>query len=236
MSNSSYEKKKLVLITGGSGGIGASISKYLCEEGFTPLVCYSSNKDSAHEIASRYNGVAIKLDLLNKDDIKNVIDYLNTVNDKLYGVILASSPLIKLQSFGSTEYEEIDKHYRVSVIGHHLLMSGLVRKVLKKNRTGFVVGVLSDAMGTADKAKMASASGYIIAKYGLLGLLSVLKRECSWLEVFSVSPGFTDTNMLQNSFDNRLIESLKEQGLVQSADVIAKEIVKKILSKQSDLI
>jgi 3-oxoacyl-[acyl-carrier protein] reductase len=221
-------KKKTFLITGGSGGIGSLLAKYLYDSGYIPLVCYSQNKAKAKQIAQKYNGEAIQLDLTSQKDINETIDYLSSSEDTLSGVVLNASPPLNIISFGQTSLNDMTLQWQVNVLGHFLLLAGLVRKVFRKSNSGVVVGILSEAMGKEEEAGMSSAASYIIAKYGLKGLLSVLKKEYSWLDIISMSPGFVDTKMLYDSFDERFIDSLKKAREVKPADEIARAIVKKI--------
>ena len=60
-------------------------------------------------------------------------------------------------------------------------------------------------MGKPLNASIKNMTPYIVSKYGLLGLLSSLKKEYEWLSVDTISPSFTRSNMLK-SFDERFLK------------------------------
>lgn len=155
------------------------------------------------------------------------MDNLASSHAVLAGVVLGASAPLKITSFGHISEQDMENQWRVNVLGHQRLLAGLVRKVFSKRKQGIVVGILSDAMGTTEKANSTSLGAYITAKYGLQGLLAVLKAEHRWLDVITVSPNFTETGMLE-AFDERFLESLRSSGQISSPDVVGQEIVDRI--------
>jgi len=126
--------------------------------------------------------------------------------------------------------EDMQTQLSVNVIGVQILLAGLV-KIFKKNKSGAVVGVLTDAMGDSQSPAMSQMGAYVIAKYGLLGVLKLLEADYKWLSVDTVSPGFVETKML-DSFDVRFLDMMRAQKPFQTADQIADDIVEKALNKK----
>jgi NAD(P)-dependent dehydrogenase (short-subunit alcohol dehydrogenase family) len=92
--------------------------------------------------------------------------------------------------------------------------------------------VLTEAMGV-DGVAAKSMGGYIIAKYGLLGLMKVLDAEYSWLAVHTTSPGYTETPML-DAFDPRFLDQMRAThpaGKFSSPDAVAAEILATIQNR-----
>jgi 3-oxoacyl-[acyl-carrier protein] reductase len=219
---------KYILITGGSGGIGSSLARQLSDINLFPLITYKSNQQHAKKIAYETEGDAIYLDLSDEQSISKIINYIHINNIDIEGVVLAASYPLTIKPFKEVKKETLIKHFEIAVVGHHLLLSGLVSNFFKKNRKGKIIGVLSEAMGSYDKANMSSMSDYIISKYALQGLLSALKKENDWLEIDSISPSFTDTDMLKNAFDERFLSILRNQNQIITPDQVAKQIIKKL--------
>ena len=219
--------KKTFLITGGSGGIGAALAHKLVKASYTPLIVYKSNREKAEDLARAVDGEAIELNLIDLDAVDRVVTNLAANDAVLAGVVLGASAALKLTSFGHISEQDMENQWRVNVLGHQRLLAGLVRKVFSKRKQGIVVGILSDAMGTTEKANLTSLGAYITAKYGLQGLLAVLKAEQCWLDVITVSPNFTETGMLE-AFDERFLEPLRSSGQISSPEVVGQEIVDRI--------
>ena len=220
-------QKKTFLITGGSGGIGTALAHKLAKTPYTPLIAYKSNRAKAEAIARAVDGEAVALNLIDLDAVDQVVANLAVSDAVLAGVVLGASAALNITSFGHISEHDMENQWRVNVLGHQRLLAGLVRKVFRKRKQGIVVGVLSDAMGTSEKANLTSMGAYITAKYGLQGLLAVLKAEYRWLDIITVSPNFTETRMLE-AFDERFLESLRSSGQIKSPEVIGQEIADRI--------
>jgi NAD(P)-dependent dehydrogenase (short-subunit alcohol dehydrogenase family) len=79
-------------------------------------------------------------------------------------------------------------------------------------------------MGADGRPATANMGGYLIAKFGLAGLLAVVAGEYPWLRVGSVAPGFTETAMLE-AFDPRFLELLRTRRRFHTPDEIAGQIL-----------
>ena|GEM_PF-659940 len=231
--------RKLFLVSGGTGGIGAAVCHQLADRGFRPVVAYNSNQFAAHDIAERCEGIAQHLDLTSESSIIDAVDHIEALltseSETLAGVILCGSPPLALAPFGKITTEELQLQLQVNVIGPQRLLAELVRRCFRKNKEGTVVGVLSQAMGQAKDAThhghgVASGMGaYIIAKYGMAGLLELLAADYPWLRVRSVKPGYTETPMLQ-AFDERFLALQREKQEFLSPQHVASLIVEEALA------
>ena len=67
---------KVVLVTGGAGGIGSVISKSFAEQGAKVIVHYNSSKDNAEKIAKEIGGVSMNADLTDSAQSKELFNYL----------------------------------------------------------------------------------------------------------------------------------------------------------------
>jgi NAD(P)-dependent dehydrogenase (short-subunit alcohol dehydrogenase family) len=234
---------KRFLVSGGSGGIGAAVCHELAAHGFRPIVGYHRNKLAAHEVAARCEGHAVHLDLSSGTSIHEAVEQIQallaTDDVPLAGVILCGSPPLALAPFGKITSEEMMLQLQVNVIGPQHLLAELVRRCFRKNKDGVVVGVLSQAMGAGahnrDDATryghgVASGMGaYVIAKYGMAGLLELLAADYPWLRVRSVKPGYTETRMLQ-VFDERFLALQRERQEFTTPQHVASLIVEEALA------
>ncbi len=220
---------KMFLVTGGSGGIGEELAYSLSEAGYTPIIIYNKNYKNAIRISDRVNAKVVQLNLLDLKAIDRFVDSLVLDKIILEGVILGASAPLHLSSFGHITESDMEEQWRINVLGHQRLLAGLARKVFRIRKKGIIIGILSEAMGIDGKAGLKSMGSYIIAKYGLQGVLSVIKAEYSWMDVSYVMPGYTDTKML-NAFDERFLELLKESGSVSHPKTVAKSVIDQILS------
>ncbi len=219
---------ELFLVSGGSGGIGAAVCDQLAMRGLIPVVGYCRNHETALAIAQRTNGISLELDMTSSASIEAAYTLLAESSSSLAGVILAGSPPPLLVPFGKTTIEEMTLQWQVNVAGPQLLLAGLVRNCFRKLKKGSVVGVLTSAMGTGLGSAAPNMAAYLIAKYGMAGMLAAAAADYPWLKVRSVSPGFTETPMLK-AFDSRFLDLQRMKCAFQTPEEIAEMLVKSAL-------
>ena len=147
----------------------------------------------------------------------------------MHGVVLTASPPPDLLPFGKLTPEILSHQFRVNVVGPQLLLAGLVKTYFRKNKSGVVVGILSEAMGSANYPPATGMGAYVIAKTALRGMLDVCAAEYPWLQVRSVCPGFTKTRML-DVFDERYLEQMQTKAPFASAEDVARLVLREIVS------
>ena len=223
--------KSYILITGGSGGIGASLSRLLAEKNILPIIGFNSNSKKAFELAKELKTFAVEIDLYSKNSIDNSVQVINKQiknDDKLIGAVFCASPSPDILPFLHTETEHLSKQFQINVIGHQILLKALIKKFFLKAKKGTIVGVLSKAMGSEKDQTATSMSSYIIAKSALKSMLSVCAAEFNWLKIRTVIPNFTKTKML-DVFDSRYLEILDKQKKISTPENVAKLIINEII-------
>ena len=144
------------------------------------------------------------------------------------GVVLAGAPPLTLTSFSKITREELSSQLEVSVLGPQLLLAELVRRCFRKHKAGSVVGVLSAAMGDEHSPAAPGMGAYVIAKYGMAGVLAQLAADHTWLRVRSVKPGYTETRML-DAFDPRFLDLQRQKAPFQTPQQVANQIAREAL-------
>jgi NAD(P)-dependent dehydrogenase (short-subunit alcohol dehydrogenase family) len=221
---------RIFLLSGGSGGIGAAVASQLADRGYRPVVGYNRNAETAAEVARKTGGVPLALDLASPASIEAAVAQLAAQETELAGVLLAGSPPPELQAYGKVSADEMARQWQVNVVGPQLLTAGLVRSCFRRTKKGTVIGVLTRAMGESGQGASPGMAAYVIAKYGLAGVLAALQAEFPWLKVRSVRPGYTETRMLA-AFDPRFLELQRAKGPFQTADAVASEILREIVEE-----
>lgn len=221
-----------IFVSGGSGGIGKAICRQLTEHDLVPIIGYHQNRGEAEQLAHELRGSAVPVNFANISGSSQTTPPLDWSGADLGGIILAASPPPQIAPFRKITIDEARLQYEVNVVGHLRLCQHLIDHVMKPNRRGVIVGILSEAMGD-EKQKAAQHMGaYIVAKYGLLGLLRVLDAEYSWLRIETISPGYTETKML-DAFEPRFLEMMraKQSNLrFDSPEDIARRIVNTLIA------
>jgi NAD(P)-dependent dehydrogenase (short-subunit alcohol dehydrogenase family) len=215
------------LVSGGSGGIGAATCEALASAGYRPVVGYHRAAAAAEDVAKRTGGLALALDLASDASIDLAVAQLAGADGRLAGAVLAGSPPLVLAPFGKIEPADLQAQLQVNVLGPQRLLAGLVRQCWRPHKAGVVIGILSRAMGEGGSSAAAGLGAYVIAKYGMAGLLAVLAADYPWLRVRSVRPGYTETPMLA-AFDERFLAQQREKTPFQTPPDVAAQILMEI--------
>lgn len=218
------------LVTGGAGDIGSAVCKLLPTIGMIPVVGFNTNAERAHALAAELGGFAVKIDMNSEESIAAAIQAIDLElgeESLLMGVVLGASPAPDLLQFANLRSEHLLNQFQVNVVGSQQLLSGLIKKFFRKTKTGTVVGILTRATGSETQAPAKGMGAYIIAKAALKSMLSVCAVEYPWLRVKTVSPGFTETKML-DVFDPRYLEVARTTTRFSSPEEVARSIIHEI--------
>lgn len=186
-------KNKVVIVTGGTRGIGAGIVKLLLQEGAKTIVL-AKNRDSIDKLKEEY-ATAPELDTYQCDitSSEQVSTVISKIQEK-YGEINA---LVNNAGVGVwkpiEEMTEADWDAQLNTnLKAVFLCSQAVYKIMIEQQKGQIVNIASDlAYNTTERA-----SAYCASKWGLLGFSKTMNKEAKkyGIRVTNVSPGLVQTD------------------------------------------
>lgn len=206
-------KNKVILITGGAGGIGLASAKLFIEEGAKgiALVDYSKeNLDAAEKELNSSKVICIQADVSSAEDTQR---FLKATTDKFGGInvlFLNAGTEGVVQPMTSYPEDTFDRVIGVNVKGVWLGMKyGF--PILKENGGGSVI-ITSSVAGLSGEANV---SAYIASKHATIGLMRTGAKEgaADKIRVNTINP---------SPVDNRMMRSL-EEGFAPGAAEAAKE-------------
>ncbi len=221
-----------VLVSGGSGGIGGALCRLLAKASYHPIVGFAKSRAAAEAVNADCDGTLLPLDLSDTASIDAAVAELERGTPELAGVVLAGSPAPQIGPLARVAETDMAAQWQVNVAGPQRLLAALIPKYFKRDRGGFIIGVLTRAMGEPGRMATAGMGAYTVAKYGLAGVLAVVAADYPWLRVGSVSPGFTETAML-NAFEPRFIELMRTRVPFQKPEEVAAEILALIIAEKA---
>jgi len=188
-------KNKIILVTGGSKGIGRGISKVFLDEGANVIICARNEeelKNVENELKNGSQISSLRADLTNTNDITLIKDYISEKYGKL-DILVNNASILGITS----RIEEYPDDLWNQVININLNAQFYITKalipLLKKTDNGSIINVSS----TVGRQGRANWGAYSVSKFGLEALTQILAQELSEfnIRVNSVNPGGTRTDM-----------------------------------------
>ena len=192
--------RRLAVVTGGGGGIGAAICRALHSDGWSVAVGYVT-RERALALASELDhtgatALAVPLDMTKPEEIRRAVEDLLR---RFGGVdaLVFNGGAAQSAYFLDTSEEDWRFETEVNFLGPALLAHLCLPAMLQAGQ-GVIVGVTSDSSKVGD-VKHAPYAG---AKGALAAFLKTIVREYGprGIRASSVAPGPIDTEMLRSAF------------------------------------
>jgi short-subunit dehydrogenase len=232
----SFFNNKVVVITGGSDGIGKALIEILIPLGAKVATC-GRNHDKLYNLQMRYSNVLLHtmaVDVSNEQECRRFIE--STI-ETFGGIdILINNAGISMRSlFNDAETGVVRKLMEVNFFGAMYCTKFALPSILE--RKGTVVGVSS----IAGYRGLPGRSGYSASKFALQGWLEALRTELleSGVHIMWVCPGFTASNIRNaalNSVGQAQGESPLEEGKLMSSQECARHILRAIEKRKRTLV
>ena len=189
---------KVVIVTGGAGGIGSAISRRFAEEGAIVAVL-DINLQAAQGLASQIeqNGGkanAFTVDLADQNSVNAAVAQVEQ-NLGPIDVLVNNAGWDRAGNFLDTEKPLWDKIVAINLMGvlymHHAVLKGMSAR-----GSGKVVNIASDAARVGSSGEAV----YAYCKGGLISFSKTLARELArkQINVNVVCPGPTDTALFRD--------------------------------------
>jgi short-subunit dehydrogenase len=232
----SFFRDKVVVVTGGSDGIGRALIGGLIDRGAKVATC-GRHFDKLYALQMEYSQVMLHTmvcDVSREEDCKRFIQ--STV--ETFGTIdiLINNAGISMRSlFDEADTDVIRRVMDVNFMGAVYCTKAALPFIIE--RKGTVVGVSS----TAGYRGLPGRSGYSASKFALQGWLEALRTELwdTGVHVMWVSPGFTASNIRNTALNSQGVgqgESPLDESRLMSAETCAKYILKAIEKKKRVLV
>lgn len=196
----------VAIVTGGTRGIGLSISQALIDDGYQVAAIYAGKEDSAQKFRDETGHMALKVDVTNLEECQAAIE---KIEKKLGGVS------VLVNNAGITKDGMLHKMSAESwhgVIDTNLTscfnMCRAVIEGMRERQHGRIVNISSI---NGQKGQLGQAN-YSAAKAGMLGFTKALALESArkGITVNAICPGYIKTDMTE-AMDSAVLESIIKQ-------------------------
>lgn len=188
---------KVVLITGGSSGIGKSIGEFLHQKGF---VVYGTSRNPEKVLNSIFPLVA--LDVRNSDSIKTAVNKIIETSGRL-DIVINNAGVGITGPLEEIPTEEIRNNFETNFFGPIEVMKAALPQMRKQN-SGLIINITSIAgyMGLPYR------SVYSASKGALELITEALRMEVKvfGIEITNVAPGDFATNIAAGRYHAPVIK------------------------------
>ncbi|HOW04169.1 3-oxoacyl-ACP reductase family protein [Methanospirillum hungatei] len=221
-------ENKVLLVTGGSRGIGKAIALRCADEGAKVVITWESHEESAKNVVNEIhhkNGsaMAIQADVRNEDDVKKVITKIKGEYGRL-DILVNNAGIMKNNLLLMTKTEEFDLLLATNCKGP-FLYSRAAAKLMLKHKSGRIINISSVVGVYGSKGQ----SVYSATKSFLIAFTKSLAKELGpfGITVNAIAPGFIDTDLTHDVKDETRQDLLSHipLGRIGQADDIAKAVV-----------
>ena len=202
--------RKVVLITGGSRGIGFATAKVFAKNGYNIIINYASNDARANiakkEIEDEFDvGVLlIKEDVSKEDNVKHIIEIVLNKYKRI-DVLVNNAGIAIDTTLEDKTVENFNKILNINLVGT-FLMCKYVGKEMLKNNGGSIVNVSST---NGIDSFYPFSMDYDASKAGVISLTHNFAIEYApYIKVNSIAPGWVNTEM-----NKELDDEFKKQEL-----------------------
>lgn len=193
------DRARVAIVTGGTGGIGASICRRLAAGGCHIVINYRRDRSKAEALAASLNAdgrraIAVNADIGNLEGVDRLYDAAVHAFGSVDILVNNASPRINPKPFSKLEWDDFQTHLDVQLKSALLLMQRCVPDMAAR-KWGRIVNISSQAIDgppssgwtsyAVGKASVAMLSRYLAAELGPQGVT-----------INSVSPGMTETTLI----------------------------------------
>jgi len=210
--------KKVAVVTGGSRGIGAAISKHLMEAGFTVAANYAGNTERADAFTKETGIPTFKFDVSDfdacQDGVAKIAEVLGPVEVLINNAgITRDGTLLKMDQVSWQDV--IDTN-----LGSCYNMAKAVFPGMKERGFGRIVNIGS----INGQAGQYGQVNYAAAKSGIHGFTKALAQEGArfGVTVNAIAPGYVDTDMVAavpEEVLKKIIQKIPVQRLGKADDI-----------------
>jgi short-subunit dehydrogenase len=191
-NNILYEMNKLLVVTGGTKGIGRAVIEKFLTQGFDIATCARNSDDllMLKEALSPLGKIyTFKADVSDRSQVRNFVEFIQGLNRTIDVLVNNAGYFIPGEIVSEPE-GVLDKMMQANLFSAYHTTRGIV-PVMKLNKSGHIFNICSIASIQA----YANGGSYAITKFALLGFSKCLREELKkyGIRVTAVLPGATRT-------------------------------------------
>jgi NAD(P)-dependent dehydrogenase (short-subunit alcohol dehydrogenase family) len=156
-------KDKVVIVTGGSNGIGAALCRRFAKEGARAVVVADIDMQGAQTLAEEIGGLAVQCDVAKEDDIIRLVQQ----TEAAYGAadLFCSNAGIIIMGLVEVSNADWQRIWEINVMSHVYAARAVMPGMLRRGSGGFVI--TASAAGLLNQI---DSTPYTATKHAAVGL------------------------------------------------------------------
>jgi NAD(P)-dependent dehydrogenase (short-subunit alcohol dehydrogenase family) len=208
--------KKVLIVTGGSRGIGAATARLAAQQGYAVCLSYRNNRHAADEvvaaiIATGGVAMAVKADVAVEQDVVRLFEQVDASLGRVTALVNNAGILEKQSRVEDMDAARVSRIFATNVIGSFVCAREAIRRMSTKHggAGGAIVNLSSRAsrLGAPNEYVDYAASKGAIDTF-TVGLAKELAAE--GIRVNAVSPGIIHTDIHASGGDPDRVERMKD--------------------------
>jgi short-subunit dehydrogenase len=231
-------KNKVVIITGGSSGIGKALAEKFGSEGSKILIT-GRNQQELDKTVAELKGKNIVIngfqgDVSNEESNRLMAEEAIRLYDSI-DVLINNAGISMRALFSEVDLNVVKKVMEINFFGVLYATKFCLPEIIKNK--GSIVGISS----IAGFVGLPGRTGYSSSKFALNGFLDVLRIENlkTGVHVLTACPGFTSSNIRRRSLTkdgSEQGESPRNEGNMMSAEECADRIYHAVVKRKRTLV
>ena len=215
--------EKVIVITGGSEGLGKALAKKLCLE--NKVVVLARNKEKLEEVC---NAFGVECEVCDVSDSKQVECAVNNIykRHKQIDILINCAGIMARGELVENDFDLIKKVIDINLTGL-INMTRAVLPQMKERRDGMIININSQG----GIAHYSERSLYHASKWGVTGFTKNIQDEVAKynIRVTDVLPGLMQTNIFKNAgFERSFEDALNPEdvaGIIEYIIKLPKDII-----------
>jgi len=212
---------KIAVVTGGTRGIGAAISKRLKADGFSVAATYAGNDDRANDFSKTTDIPVFKFDVAEHSQCEQGLKQISDQLDGSVDVLVNNAGITRDGTLQKMTPEKWNAVLDTNLGGCYNMCHNVIDSMREKGFGRIVsIGSINGQAGQYGQVN------YAAAKSGIHGFTKALAQECAskGITVNAIAPGYVDTDMVRAVPENVLqkIVARIPVGRLGTADDIAR--------------
>ncbi|MDF1613288.1 SDR family NAD(P)-dependent oxidoreductase, partial [Stygiobacter electus] len=199
---------KNIVVTGGTKGIGATIVKNLCSEGYNVFSIYKSNENAANEQKKELKGFSLhtyKADISNYDEVEKMVKDIKSKYRNV-DILINNAGIAQYKTYEDITYKDWLETIQINLTSTFIVTQAFLPLLIASEKAKII-----------NMSSIAAFNGgmvgphYAASKAGQIGLTHYYAKALAALNIMvnSIAPALIETDMTKGKINAEKIPLMR---------------------------